>query len=305
LRILVLINPLAGNGKTLKQLRRVKSIVETSPHSFSWKIAASAAELRREIQKAPREGVECLLLMGGDGTVHEALPALRQGGLPFGLLPCGRGNDFARNIGLALDLRGNCLIPRQPFFWEIDVPLLNDRPFGSIACLGFDAEVNKFARDRKGFFGGTLGYVICVLKALRTFKPFEAEIKVDDLSWRGRVMMVAISNGPYYGGGMKIAPQARMDDGFFDVCIIEEVSKGELLRQFPKVFRGTHVTHSKVKLISGRRVAVSAEENREVFADGEYVGNIPCTAEFGEPRIRVLRPTAPVMGSTGHGELGG
>ena len=89
---------------------------------------------------------------------------------------------------------------------------------------------------------------------------------------------------------MKIAPQARMDDGLFDVCVIEEVSKGELLKEFPKVFRGTHIAHPKVILRSGRKVEVVSDEKRDIFADGEYVGTIPCVAEFGERRIRVMRP---------------
>jgi diacylglycerol kinase family enzyme len=88
---------------------------------------------------------------------------------------------------------------------------------------------------------------------------------------------------------MKIAPDARMDDGRFDVCIIEEVSKWELLKEFPKVFRGRHTDHPKVILKSGKRVEVVSEEKREIFADGEYVGNIPGIGSFGNKRIQVMR----------------
>lgn len=297
MRFLVLINPRAGKGKTLKHLPKVKEAVKGGPHSFQWEVAESVEALRRGILKAPSEGIECLLLMGGDGTVHEALPALKQVGIPFGLLPCGRGNDFARNIGIPLDLSSNCAIPAAPVFGEIDVPVIRDRPFGSIACMGFDAEVNRLARDQKGHFGGTLGYIICVLRVLRGFIPFRLEIRVDDFFWSGRAMMVAISNGPYYGGGMKIAPQARMNDGLFDVCIIQEVSKWELLREFPKVFRGAHTGHPKVIMRPGKRVEVRSDETREIFADGEYVGNIPCAAEIGHQKIRVMQTPVRTTGN--------
>jgi YegS/Rv2252/BmrU family lipid kinase len=246
--------------------------------------------MREEIGRASSEGFHSILLMGGDGTVHEALPAIKEAGLPFGLLPCGRGNDYARNIGLSLDLKSNCFFPYEPVLEELDMPLINDIPFGSIACLGFDAEVNKFARGKKGFFGGTLGYIVCVIRALKAFEPFVIDIKIDDFHWSGKIMMVAISNGPYYGGGMKIAPEACMDNGLFDVCIVKEISKWELMKEFPKIFQGTHLSHPSVILKSGRTVEVLSEENREIFADGEYVGRIPCKSTVGSLRIQVMKP---------------
>lgn len=288
MNILVIVNPLARNGKTLKNLSKVRKTIEESPHDFIWRVTDTPEEMRTEISNATQNEIHCILLMGGDGTVHEALPAIKQTALPFGLLPCGRGNDFARNIGIPRNLLRNCSLSSDPLFLGLDLPFINDRPFGSIACIGFDAEVNKFAKEKKGYFGGTLGYIICVMRALKAFRPFDVEIRIDDFIWSGRIMMVVISNGPYYGGGMKIAPDALMNDGSFDVCIIQEVSKWELLREFPKVFRGTHTDHPKVLIKSGERVEVNSAEKREIFADGEYIGNIPCVATIGEQRIQVM-----------------
>ena len=290
MKILGLVNPEAGSGKTLKKFSKMKKIIEESPHDFIWKIADSPEALREEILNARSSGTEGILLMGGDGTVHNALPAFRQIDLPFGILPCGRGNDFARNVGIPLDLKSNCAIAAEPIIHNLDLPLINDRPFGSVACIGFDAEVGKLAKNKKGYFGGTLGYIICVLRALKEFQPFEAEIKVNDFHWSGWTMMVAISNGPCYGGGMKIAPNACMDDGQFDVCIIQEVSKWELLQQFPKVFRGSHVTHPKVIMKSGDRVEVITDKQREIFADGEHISDTPCLGSIGNLKIHVIQP---------------
>ena len=199
--------------------------------------------------------------VGGDGTFNEVANGVFDKGIPVTLIPLGNGNDYARNIGLSLDLKSNCFFPYEPVLEELDMPLINDVPFGSIACLGFDAEVNKFARGKKGFFGGTLGYIVCVIRALKAFEPFVIDIKIDDFHWSGKIMMVAISNGPYYGGGMKIAPEACMDNGLFDVCIVKEISKWELMKEFPKIFQGTHLSHPSVILKSGRTVEVLSEEN--------------------------------------------
>jgi diacylglycerol kinase (ATP) len=290
MKILVIVNSLAGDGKSLGLLPKFKRWLSVSPHEFLWKISRSPDEMRSEIIRAPARGIQAILLAGGDGTVHEAIPTIEEIALPFGLLPCGRGNDFARNIGISLDLKSNCDIPSNPSIRKIDLPTLNNIPFGSIACVGFDATVNKLARAKKGYFSGTLGYIICVLKALREFKPFEIEIEIDGYIWKGPVMMVAIANGPFYGGGMKIAPNSIMNDGQLDICIVEEVSKWELLREFPKVFSGAHITHPKITLRTGKKIKVISDEYREIFADGEYVGKLPAECCIGNKTIHIMLP---------------
>jgi YegS/Rv2252/BmrU family lipid kinase len=168
------------------------------------------------------------------------------------------------------------------------LPGINNIPFVSIAYVGFDAEVNKLANDRKGYFGGTLGYIVCVLKALRNFRPFEIEITIDDDTLRERVMMVTVANAPFYGGGMKIAPDANMNDGIFDICIVQEISKLELLQQFPKVFKGTHIFHPRIIMKTGKKIKLVSDEDREVFADGEYVGTLPAECTIGNQSIQIM-----------------
>jgi YegS/Rv2252/BmrU family lipid kinase len=238
--------------------------------------------------KAPLRGINGLLLCGGDGTVHKALPAIAQTNLPFGLIPCGRGNDFARNIGISMNLRKHSILPTDPTFRKFDLPTINTIPFVSIACIGLDSEVNKLARDGKGYFGGKLGYIVCVLKALKKFRPFDVKMTIDGQLWRDRVMMVTIANGPYYGGGMKIAPDAIMDDGVLNICIVTEMSKWELLREFPKVFKGTHIFNPHFIMKTGQKVKIQSDEDREIFADGEYVGNLPAECTIGNQTIQIV-----------------
>jgi len=290
MRILVITNPVAGGGKTLRLLPKIRQWLSASPHEFSFITPPTSEEMRKQIRQAADQGIEGLLLIGGDGTVHQALPAIAETNLPFGFLPCGRGNDFARNIGLPSQLKKSCSLPLNPSFLQVDLPRINHIPFVSVAYTGFDAEVNKLANDGSGYFGGTLGYVICVLKALKAFRPFEVEITVDEITWRERVMMVTVANAPFYGGGMKIAPDANMNDGVFDICIVQEISKLELLQQFPKVFKGTHIFHPRVLMKTGKKIKLVSDDNREIFADGEFVGSLPGEWSIGNQKIQIMSP---------------
>jgi len=296
MKILVVTNPVAGGGKTLRFLPKIKRWLSGSVHEFLFEITESAAEMRSRILNASAQGIDAILLSGGDGTVHQALPAIAETDLPFGFLPCGRGNDFARNIGLTMDLKNNCSLLSDPSFQKLDLPSVNQVPFVSIAYVGFDAEVNHLANRQKGYFDGTLGYIVCVLKALRNFKPFNVEMTIDDEAWRGRVMMVSVANAPFYGGGMKIAPDAKMNDGVLNICIVKEISKLELLQQFPKVFQGTHISHPRIMMKTGQRIKIRSEEQREIFADGEYAGSLPAECTIGDQTVRILSPAKPPPG---------
>lgn len=293
MRILVIVNPCAGGGKTLRLLPKIKRWLSESPHKFLFSIPKSPEEMRQEILNASANGIDAIFLFGGDGTVHDALPAIATTNLPFGFLSGGRGNDVARNTGIPTDLKKSCNLPPIPPVYQSDLPTINGKPFIGIAYVGFDAEVNGLANEGKGFFNGTLGYTLCVLRALKSFKPFEIEMTIDDHSLRERVMMVSVANGPCYGGGMKIAPQAIMNDGILDICIVKEISKWELLRQFPKVFNGTHISHPKIMMKSGRRIKIISDESRQIFADGEYVGHLPAECMIGSQTIRILTAFGP------------
>ena len=286
--MLGLVNPHAGGGAALRRFARLRARRDVQ-HDVEWVVTTSAQEACQRIQVAATRGVEAVFLVGGDGTVHGALGALAEAGLPFGVVPAGRGNDFVRNIGGrrlgdAL-LQSQCLQVRR-----LDLPTVNGTPFASIACLGFDALVNRFARDGAGYLGGTAGYVVCVLRALATYRPFAVEVTVDDWRWTGDITMVAAANGPYYGGGMRVAPAAVMDDGAFDVCVVGRVPRGRLLREFPKVFRGTHTERPGVMMRRGRSVRVATDAPREIFADGELAGSTPATWTFDRRAMRVLLP---------------
>jgi diacylglycerol kinase (ATP) len=288
MRFLVLGNPMAGRGEALRSLSVITRMFAVASRAVNGLIVPSVDEMRAEIRGARRSGFDALILMGGDGTVHEALPAILDADLPFGIIPCGRGNDFARNLGIGSRDWQHWDLRAEPILREIDLPSINGVPFVSIACAGFDATVNRLARDRKGLMQGRLGYAVCVLRALRAVRAFPASVRAGDAEWSGCVLMIAVANGPCYGGGMRIAPGAEMDDGRLDVCVIEEVPKRVLLSQFPKVYRGTHVGHPKVHILTGPVVEIMTDEPQDVYADGEHAGTLPAICTVSRRKVRVI-----------------
>jgi diacylglycerol kinase (ATP) len=289
MRLLAVVNRRAGGGSALRCAAQWRARRDV-PHDVEWAVTDSAAEARDRIRQSAACGTEGIVLVGGDGTVHGALAALADGSLPFGVLPAGRGNDFARNLGLTGRAVAGLLRRGSLTVREIDLATAGGVPYGSVACVGFDAEVNRLARQGAGYFSGTAGYVACVLRALAHYRPFDVEVEVDGWRWQGPVTLVAVANGACYGGGMRIAPRARMDDGALDVCIVSAVTRATLLRQFPKIFRGTHTSHPACILRAGRRVTVHAGTGHEVFADGEPAGRTPVGFAVQRAGLRVLQP---------------
>ena len=288
MRFLVLGNPMAGAGRAMRLLPVITRLLTGASHTMNGLIVPSVDEMRAKIRDARRSGFDALMLMGGDGTVHQALPAILDSDLPFGIIPGGRGNDFARNLGIGSRDWRDWDLRAEPVLREIDLPSINGVPFASVACAGFDATVNRLARARKGLMHGRIGYAVCVLRALHAVRTFPVSVRTGDAEWSGGVLMIAVANGPCYGGGMRIAPRAEMDDGRLDVCVVEEVPKRVLLSQFPNVYRGTHVSHPKVHTLTGPVVEITTDEPQDVYADGEYAGTLPAICTVSRRRVRVM-----------------
>jgi len=286
-RLLGLANPAAAGGRALRCLARLRA-ERSVRHEVAWVVTRDAAEAQRTVLTA--RDVDGVVLLGGDGTVHTALGALAETGLPFGVVPAGRGNDFVRNLGLRPRVAKTLLHATNLVVRHCDLARVNGIPFANIASVGFDAVVNRLAHEGAGVLGGTAGYVICVLRALAALRPVAAEITIDDWQWSGEVTMVAVANGPCYGGGMRIAPDAALEDGLLDVCVVRRVSRSPLLRHFPRVFRGTHTRHPDVIMRRGASVRVATEHPQDVYADGEWSGRTPASWTVQPRGLRVLVP---------------
>lgn len=286
---LLLINPKSGNGRGNKVGKLVKQELKALGIEFKDISADSAQKSQENLKSKLRENqkFEGLFLIGGDGTVNLAVQELVGSDVGLALIPAGTGNDFARTLNLKLkdpeQLIKHYLSSRPS---SIDVGRVGEKYFVDVLSTGFDSMVNERANAMKRI-KGRAKYNISILLVLSTFKPKSYRFSIDGFSFESKAMLIAVSNGICYGGGMKVTPDAKIDDGLFDILILSPVSKIEFLKVFPKVFSGKHTTHPAVKISWGRSVEIDSDA--VAYADGERVGPLPVKARVIERGLLTWR----------------
>jgi diacylglycerol kinase (ATP) len=261
--------------------------------------------------------VDVILLFGGDGTIHRHLGQLVKLGLPVLVVPAGSGNDFATSLGLRR-VRDSwaawrCFCGGSARVRAIDLGIISalvspgeapsiegPRYFCCVAGVGLDGEVSRRANQLPRWLRGNGGYLLSVGPTIFTFAPFPLKIleAEDDASgaWTVRsqqpTLMATFANTPFYGGGMKVAPQARMDDGLLDVCLVGGVRPWRLLRLFPTVYSGRHLKVREVEYFQSARLRVKTDYPMDVYADGEYVCRTPIEVSVGRCTFKVIVPAS-------------
>jgi YegS/Rv2252/BmrU family lipid kinase len=285
----LLVNPHAAGGRPLRLLPGIEARLRELglPFRSQWTHSLlHGCELARE---AAARG-EVAVTLSGDGLIGAVAGALRDvPGAILGVLPGGRGNDFARMIGLPLDAVAACDVLADGRPAPIDLGAANGRTFLGIASLGFDSEANRIANAAPPQLG-RLVYVYGALRALATWREARFTVEVDGARTEHSGWSVAAANSGFYGGGMRMAPHARLDDGALDVVLVGECSTLRFVRTLPKVFRGAHVHEPNVTVLRGAEVRVSADRPFTVFADGDPIGNLPITLRAVPAALRVLLP---------------
>lgn len=281
---LLLANPTSGAGQGRNVIADVIKELKAREISFS-DISGSSYESAVLNLRSSLKGTnpEAVIVVGGDGMVHLAIQELAGTDVPLILIPAGTGNDFARTMNLDLDLPVASLsyaLTHQPT--SVDLGRVNGMYFAEILSTGFDSMVNERANRMR--IRSKIKYDLAMLLELPVFEPLEYEISVDGRKMTTRAMLIAVANGISYGGGMKICPNSDIQDGLFDLMILEPVSKIEFLKVFPKVFKGTHITHPKVRILQGKKITINSKAI--AYADGERIGQLPITAEIAPGALR-------------------
>ncbi len=244
-------------------------------------------------------GHDRVIAIGGDGTVQEVVNGLlRQRSPPeLGIVPLGSGNDLARSLGLPTELASawRAAIGRKTRSTDVAHARNGDateRWFASAGGIGFDAQVAAAMIERGGWQAGRAGYLLTTLSELRRYSNRPIRLTVDGISSDHHVLLVAIANGAYYGGGMRIAPDAQPDDGMLDVCVVGDVSRLTAIRQLPNLYRGTHVRHPQVSMLRGRSIEIDGDGGTRVHLDGEPFGSLPLRVSLVPAAIEVAVPEA-------------
>ena len=267
---------------------------------------------------ASREQLDAILIFGGDGTVHRHLGSLVKLELPVLVVPAGSGNDFARALGLlrvsdslaawrkfvagesssrSVDLGTIKTIAAPPT--ALPGTLAAERKYFSCAAgVGLDGEIARRANALPRWMRAHGGYALSLPGALIGFQPFNLRLSAlstpnadaPDARNEQRVVAAVFANTPFYGGGMKIAPRAQMDDGKFDVCLIREISKLKLLGVFPSVYVGKHLGLREVEYFAASYARVETDRPLDVYADGELVCRTPVEVGVAQKALKIIAP---------------
>ena len=287
--VAVLINPRAGGGRPGVVGRRVFDVLRSrglQPQVVHGRDADEAADL---LGAAVASGIDTLVVCGGDGTIHAALQVIGGSGVALGVIPCGSGNDLARTWGLPVGSPARAMsVVLAGHRSTFDLARTGDRWFGAVLATGFDAKVNERG-NRMRWPGGRLRYDVATLVELASFRPLSYRLDLDGRSLELEAMLVAVGNGPSYGGGMRICPGASMVDGLLDVTVLTRMSRATLVRLFPSVYSGRHVHRSEVLTFRARTVRVEAE-GLTGYADGEVVGPLPLDVAAVPGAVTVFTP---------------
>ncbi|WBB60345.1 diacylglycerol kinase [Streptomyces sp. WMMC500] len=290
--ITVFVNPTAGRGRGAKAAPVVADALREAGYEVTTVRGRDAAGALAGAREAVAAGTGALISVGGDGMAALALQAVAGTEVPVGVVAVGTGNDFARATGLpvrdpaaAAEVVVGAL--ESGTTRAIDLGKAGDTYFGTVLASGFDSRVNDRG-NRMSWPPGRFKYDVAMVAELASFRPIPYRMRLDDgPETEIEATLVAVGNGPSYGGGMRICHEARMDDGLFDITVVGRCSRRTLLRVFPRVYKGTHLTHPVVTVHRAARVSLTAADVTG-YADGEPLGPLPLTAECVPGAARVL-----------------
>jgi YegS/Rv2252/BmrU family lipid kinase len=288
-RFALLVNPAAGGGRALKALPAVIAELDRlgAPHrTVTTRSMEHAAE---EAGRAGRAG-ETVLAVGGDGLLRPVAAALKGTGSAVALIPCGRGNDLARVVGIPRDPAEAARMAVEGGERPVDVASVDGTPYLGIASFGFDSDANRIANEAKLVKGDAV-YLYAALRALAAWRPASFEVTVDGTRHEVTGYSVAVGNSRAYGGGMLLLPHAELDDGKLDVLLVSESSKLTFLRGLPKVFKGTHLESPNTQVLKGEVIEVSSDRPFVIYADGDPIGATPAVMRVERRALRIIGPS--------------
>ena len=285
--IALLTNPTAGRGRgarhrdvALVRLREAGFVVR----NLQGRDADEALDLAHG---CVADGVDALVLCGGDGLTHLGAQAVAGTGVPLGLIPSGTGNDVARYLGLPrrdpVAAADRVIASRTR---TIDLARTGDRWFVTVMAAGFDAVVNERANAMR-WPRGAMRYNVATVAELRTFRPIRYVLQLDDETVDTEAMLVAVGNGPSFGGGLRITEGADLEDGLLDVVVVGRMTKRRLVRSYPRLFTGTIDEVAEYSRHRVKRVTVAAP-GVVAYADGERLGPLPLTVDCVPGALEVI-----------------
>lgn len=289
----VIVNPAAGAGRAARLAPWLRERLVMRP-DVDLHVTTGPGDAEETAAAAAADGHDRVIAVGGDGTVQEVVNGLLAAGgvVEVGIVPVGTGNDLARSLGLPADPARAWTIAIGRSTRAVDLGRARngdgtERWFASAAGVGFDAQIAAAMAARRGWQASRAGYLLTTLVELRRFSNRRLRIVLDGQEVERDVLLVAIANGAYYGGGMRIAPEASPDDGHLDVCIVGDISRLTALRELPNLYRGTHVRNPAVVMRTARRLEINGDPGTRIHLDGEPFGGLPLTVSIAPAAVEI------------------
>lgn len=297
---IVLVNPASGRGRAKKSLLRVRETFDERKYSASFAETSSRQEMQELARGAIAGGTRLLIAMGGDGTVQAVVEEAIGHEVAVGVIPCGGGNDFGAALGIPTEpaAAANLLLDGEVRAVDVARATTADgksRIFLGGGGVGLDAETTRHANERYGGWPGRLRYVTAALHAYMQFQPIsvKAEFPETGLTVDGGALLTAsVLNTPTFGAGIRLAPEARMDDGMLDVVFLDYLRWGEILRLLPRLMINGTIPDSRLKRFRTAKVRLSADRACMFHGDGEIFGPAPVEIEVLRGGVNVLAPRA-------------
>jgi diacylglycerol kinase (ATP) len=297
--VVFVVNPASGNGaagKTWERTRELAAARGLDGDALVTEAPGHAVELARG---AAESGARLVVAVGGDGTINEIVNGLLAAGtseVELAVVPRGTGDDFARTFGIPTDVESALAVAANGQARPVDVGRATyavdggtaERYFANFAGAGISGAIARRGARTSRRLGAKAAYMWATVAVFLRWSSVPMRIELDGETREGRMFEVVVSNGMYAAGGMKIAPEARPDDGQFDAVLIGDVSKADFVTTFPKIYRGRHTSHPKIEVVRASTVAVDASQPLPVVLDGEQPGTTPARFEI-VPRALKLR----------------
>lgn len=291
-KLIFIINPAAGKGSAKSLLEPIHKRLENTEIEYKMTISPSKGQIEVLTKQAIADGYNEIIAVGGDGTLTEMVQGICQTGsknIKAGILPCGTGNDFSKVLYESQD---PIIILESIIAGKTkDSDLLDCNGFKciNVCAMGIDGQIVKDTEKIKNLFPGPVAYLLSTLKSLLIYKARRVEIQLDRTRIQRNTLIVAIGNGKYFGGGMKITPGAEIDDGLMDVCIVNHVPKLRLMAMFPSIFKGEHLKIKEVEYYKCSEVTVESRENELLLnIDGNIVGTTPAHITFANEKLTLF-----------------
>ncbi len=295
MRYYFIVNPTSGRGKGKRLFEKAKEILDKKGVDYSFAYTEYPFHSRELAHDAIKNGERRIICVGGDGTVNELAsqiveekrndPDLK---IEFGILPFGTGNDLAHALSISENVEDAIDILLAGRVKKMDLGEANGKVFANFSGIGFDTDVVENTEKFKKRFSGIIPYLLGVFETLLHLKKLPVRIIADGKEIKRTCLLIAVCNGQYFGGGMKVCPLSNPDDGKLDVCIIEYVSRLQFLTMFPSFVKGKHLKYKQIEYINCEHIRIECEQERVVNYDGELDSKTPVEINILKGAIDII-----------------